>query len=696
MKTRKLIVATLLFMLVTVLFAFTNKTEAASSSGLGNLRIIKERMGIETYEPEFKQVQGPYEVTYKHQLNTGNDDRTINVWKIVSANENTTEKLPDLYCLRAGLGFATEGNVDNPENIVNYDLAFNLPEDYEKVKTYLSGLNSEVTIFEDKDSFNAVLKILDIMLLEKDMQNSEKVQAYLMEYAGYTSDDFTSKPLSVLSSADIEVIQQLAIWYFTNQEDKTIIEEGKEVTYKPYHIEELNRVYTMLSCENEDFYNTYDEIDVTNPDGTVTTRKNYKYVGYNDANHPYNSEFDNNAHAILYGAMRQDAANRLYKTLISTGKAAATEIKLDTTNTSGLYTPVNREIIVYLAGENTAIQQPVVQIKEKEADIALRKFISKVNDEELETSRAPKVDTSKFNTLIGDKFQTTAIYNHPKKPVSVSAEDIVTYTIRLYNEGEIPAYIKEIRDYLPMWLQIDLTDTRGYWRALDENNPSVFVSTPYCEIVGAGGLLDYEEIKEEAKADPSLLYLPNIKIPAAKKNTAEDAKQEDSYILSYVDLEIKCKVKKDTPKEIAQTNIAEITKMTSDLAGEKILKDRDSEVANAIIPTNEENPAEPSYRPNYTGGDNEKTPYYNEENVVKAENGDKYYPGEQDDDDFDKVVISHFDLALRKFITKTGKSPVNNRIPEVIYKDRKNIIQSQERSSTCYDRRHCNIHNKNI
>lgn len=683
MKTKKLIVAVLLFMLVTVLFAFGTETEAASSSGLGNLRIIKERIGQETYEPELKQVQGPYTVTYKHQLYTGNDNRTINVWKIVSGNTDTTEKLPDLYCLRAGLGFMTEGNVDNPENVVNYNLAFDLPEDYEKVKTYLSGLNSEVTIFEDKDSFNAVLKILDIMLLEKDMQDTEKVKEYLINYAGYTNEDFENQPLSVLSSADIEVIQQLAIWYFTNQEDKTVTEEDGEETYTPYHNEELSRLYSMLSCENENFYNTYDEVNVTNPDGTIETRKNYKYVGYDDPVHPYNTELttEGTPTPILYGKMRQDAANNLYKALISNGKAAATEVKNDTTNTNGLYTPLNREITVYLAGENTAIQQPVVQIKEKEADIALRKFISEVNGEELETSREPKVDTSKFNTLVGDKFQTTAEYYHPKKAVSVSAEDIVTYTIRLYNEGEIPAYIKEVRDYLPTWLQIDITDTRGYWRVVDEDNPSVYKTTPYCEIVGAGGLLDYEAIKKEAETDSSALYLSNIKIPAAKKNTDENAKPEESYILSYVDIEIRCKVKKETPKEIAQTNIAEVIKMTSDLEGEKALKDRDSQIANAIIPTNQENSAEPAYRPNYTGGDNQNNEenkikdYYDEANVIKNAQGDKYYPGQQDDDDFDKVIISHFDLALRKFITKTGESPVNNRIPEVIYKDRKTIIR---------------------
>ncbi|MDE5830896.1 MAG: thioester domain-containing protein, partial [Clostridia bacterium] len=400
MKTKKLIIAILLFVAITVLFAFTNQIDAASSSGLGNLKITRERIAMENYVPEVPTSAGPYTVTYKHQLYTGNTSITKNVWKIVSANENTTEKLPDLYCLRAGLGFTFEGDVENDKNIVNYNLAYDMSysKDYEQIKTFLSGLNSEVTIFEDKDSFNAVLWILDNMLLEKDMQYADKVKAYLMNYAGYESADFTDNPLSILSSADIEVIQQLAIWYFTNPESPEDTEVSEYPNYKAYHDRTLPFLYTMLSCEEEDFYNTYYETEVNNSDGTQTTVKNYKYVAYQDNNHPYNSEYySSGIKKSSYGVARQSAAQKLYLALITNGEAAATVVKNDTTNKDGLYTPVNREITVYLAGGDdesgleVAKQQPVVQVKEKEADIALRKFISKINNKELEVSREPKV-----------------------------------------------------------------------------------------------------------------------------------------------------------------------------------------------------------------------------------------------------------------------------------------------------------------
>lgn len=40
-----------------------------------------------------------------------------------------------------------------------------------------------------------------------------------------------------------------------------------------------------------------------------------------------------------------------------------------------------------------------------------------------------------------------------KKLINVNVGDIVTYTIRVYNEGEIDGYVKEITDHLPQYLE---------------------------------------------------------------------------------------------------------------------------------------------------------------------------------------------------------------------------------------------------
>ena len=39
------------------------------------------------------------------------------------------------------------------------------------------------------------------------------------------------------------------------------------------------------------------------------------------------------------------------------------------------------------------------------------------------------------------------------------------------------------------------------------------------------------------------------------------------------------------------------------------------------------------------------------------------FPGEQDDDDFEKLTLKEFDLALRKFITGVNNEDITSRIP---------------------------------
>lgn len=623
MKTKKLIIGSLLFLVITVAFACMNNTKAAS--GLGYLKIVRDRTAIEKYEPVLADTEGPYTVVYRHQINKNNTNLTKNVWKIVTSTEtgDITNQVPDLYCLRAGLGFTNEnGSADNSDPVL-YDQAFdidgldkaNVQENgYKRIQNYLSA-TSKITIFkeEEKANFNSVLWILDHMLLED--ATEEEVKAYLIEYAGYRESDFTNKPLSILSKADIDAVQQLAIWYFTNTE----VEEG-------YHNENFTTLFVSMNSA-ESLYNT-----------------NGEYIGFSGRFNVPNEFGDTQR----YGTWRQDAAKTLYTNLITAKGLRTTGTNNIPVNVNGLYEPV-REITVYLAGEGEAEeQQPVVQIREKQADISLRKFITKIDNAKGTTlldganSRVPDVDTTNFNKVVNEKLQTTAIYNHPKKPVTVKIGDIVTYTIRLYNEGEVPAYVKEVKDYLPEYLKYvdDNDEMAGFW-GLDASS-YIATSTEYCQIVGAGGLLDFKTIQDKT--------LQNVLIPAAKKNiNATDSKE--SYILSYVDIQIQCEVTQNAVSEIAMTNIAEVTVMT-DKDG-NVLVDRDSNIGidpgngNVKLPPNIEFPSLPDY---------------------KSEEADRlaYVPGQEDDDDFDKVIIKNpgVDLALRKFISSIGDTEYN-RTPQV-------------------------------
>lgn len=238
-------------------------------------------------------------------------------------------------------------------------------------------------------------------------------------------------------------------------------------------------------------------------------------------------------------------------------------------------------------------------------DLALRKFIIAVgkdtNIEETEYlknsdgtyTRAPIVDTSKLNTTDENgKLITTAIYNHTKEPVELSVNDYVIYMLRVYNEGDIAGYASEIKDHLPEYLEyVDGEFNDQYKWSVSEDGRTVTTK-----------------------------YLSNHLIDAT---TTDD---NGKIILSYKEVPIMCKVK-DTAKSSEKiTNIADITEYRDE--DKNIVTDRDSKSDNLIIPVDSELPG---YK------DDEK--------------GD-YIPGQEDDDDFEKVVVRTFDLALRKWVTQ--------------------------------------------
>ena len=87
-----------------------------------------------------------------------------------------------------------------------------------------------------------------------------------------------------------------------------------------------------------------------------------------------------------------------------------------------------------------------------------------------------------------------------------------------------------------------------------------------------------------------------------------------------------CKVK-DTAKTSENiTNIADITEYLDE--NKKPVNDRDSQEDNVNLPEDENLPG---YKEDETG---------------------EYIPGQQDDDDFEKVIVKEFDLALRKWVTQ--------------------------------------------
>jgi uncharacterized repeat protein (TIGR01451 family) len=262
-----------------------------------------------------------------------------------------------------------------------------------------------------------------------------------------------------------------------------------------------------------------------------------------------------------------------------------------------------------------------------EFDLSLRKFITAVNEEELKNidgtyTREPIVDVS---PLI--QGSNTAIYNHPKTSVAVAREDIVTYTIRVYNEGEVDGYVKEITDHLPEQLEFIVNDelnVRYGWKVSEDGRTiTTDITSPDTE---------YSATRDE-------IY--------AERTTEEDKillKAFNGEKLDYIDVQVRCKVKKDIDITKKITNIADITDFAD--GNNQPVEDRDSEEDNVELPSDEDLPG------------------YKDDEISS---GKDYIPGQEDDDDFEKLIIeeiiSKFDLALRKFITGVNDTQIDSRVP---------------------------------
>ena len=251
----------------------------------------------------------------------------------------------------------------------------------------------------------------------------------------------------------------------------------------------------------------------------------------------------------------------------------------------------------------------------KELDLSLRKFITGVNDEQI-TNRVPQVDV----TNLANGTETTAIYNHTKEPVKVTLGSVVEYTIRVYNEGEVDGYVEEIKDHIPDQLEFlpdNATNQEYRWEMLDAN----------------GNVTENVEEAVAIRTD----YLSKANEQTAGEN---EILAFDGQNLAYKDVKVAFRVIETDPMPEKITNIADISDFTDD-DGNKV-PDRDSEEDNVDIPSDEDLP-----------------------NYKDDESDQDYVPGQQDDDDFEKVEIAEFDLSLRKFITAVNDSEITNRIPQV-------------------------------
>lgn len=254
-----------------------------------------------------------------------------------------------------------------------------------------------------------------------------------------------------------------------------------------------------------------------------------------------------------------------------------------------------------------------VVLNGKYFDLSLREFVSQVieiDGNSLSYKREPNVNVESL--LNGN---TSADYKGTKGPVGIKIGDTIIYTIRIYNEGQVDGYADEITAHLPEELQY----------VNDEFNAS------------NGWIID--------KTDETQRTLKTMKL---SKQDDEDNKikafDTEKKSIEYKDVQLKLKVKSSAQNMKEITLISEITKSSNDIN----LIDRDNK-ATLVLPSDAE-------LQKYKG---------NTQNKEELSDVNYSYQGQEDDDDFEKVILQKFDLSLRTFVTAIDNNVINDRIPNV-------------------------------
>ena len=578
------------------------------------------------------------------------------VWKIAeydSENGKTADLSKTIYCIKGGPGFgSSDMATGGVPTISKYTQKFNLKDLASIPSTYSK-------ILPTGSNYNSLMWLLDNIYIMPAIgtDNTTAREEFL-------KSKIPNELYDLITDDDIDAVQQLAIWYFTNPSgDKYHYETsnfkinsianvdsnyasmgdifGDDGWDREDAIEALFQYYITNAKANSNYKSTN---NTTSPIEIVKSNATMTKVGSNYVAGPYkinqllnidytlNATFtDINGTTITPSIGIKDVSGNVTATTKTLKELVGQEFYLimpTSSNISGIKMTVNtsytsKTVDYWSVADAPTTEQPVVIVNEtplnfsdttsivvpKPFDLSLRKFITNINGTEI-TNRIPQVDVSK----LASGEATTATYNHTKTPLKVAIGDVVTYTIRVYNEGDIDGYVEEITDHLPEQLEFIVDDQVNI-----EYGWKIASST------------DLKTIKTE--------YL-------SKANETTDGANKISAFngttLAYKDVKIKCKVVATDPMADKITNIADITKFTD--GDGNTVTDRDSQENNVNLPT---------------GKDLEN---YKDSEINR---GEEYIPGQQDDDDFEKLTLKEFDLSLRKFITGVNGTAITNREPQV-------------------------------
>lgn len=664
--------------------------------------------------------------------------------------ETPYKKFADsFYCIRGGKGFGSvefgnNSSANSTEYTVIEDMKSNANDVIAKYEKELYNINlnrTENIKFNDKtynnvNIYNAMLWIADNAYLPVSIENKYDALEYKTELL--TKIGIAKINQSMITDDDLEVIQQLAFWYFANYDENGKDESvsttnatpvnwlainGKNNVFEKIRANYLNRIYQYfiegalkegsnpdskirettdsdsvkikfdkntefklkentgstgtIVNPSENYYligpfkittndPRYNDFELTLKDGKGTIVNQYFYLEQQkdilartkifdvlDANLELikdDGDYENGDYKngdIKYVKYYNKYYIKLYKSAMEYVDIDCSKFSLKVSKT-GKWATAN---FLYATGND----QAVIEIKRDKAeaedeisterfDLALRKYITEVNGTKLEDTRVPDIDVTK----LASGEATTADYKHKKYPVEVKTEDIVTYRFTVYNEGDIEGYVYSITDYLPQGLEFDA-----------KSNPE-FIEAKTSGEYTAEELEGKEYIYSINKEKNTITI---SKIPAQGETGLQPylfgLNPFDGEKLDSKSIDIKFKVSAETSaNDMVLTNIATMDYTSAPRPQEEKIKDRDSKPENFTEPTAEDL-LEPL--PGYKG---------NEENKNDLTDSKYHYKGQEDDDDFEKIIIkgTPFDLSLRKFITKLNGTELKDekdRTPKI-------------------------------
>ena len=667
-----------------------------SFTGISSVHAAGEKLSVKVYKNTNSRETGLYKV---NNGGTVSGQTQAEVFKLVAKDGNggasdndaysATNANRMIYCMYQGVGLG----VDSSYNKV-YDLHYNMKEEINA--SHLGRLPRE------EDTYNKLVWVLNNIVDPYDDDAVNEIYNKIVEKYNLQGRMCDFNYLKNQTEGDVkykfidafETAQQAAVWRYTNFNSANYSPNFKvgqnsyrdlnyysgmfnpyEYLYR-YLVDEADKAvqngYTYNQKEEQaveitgesitdditsDSYYIVGPIQITNPDllndfkikvtigNSEQTITNSVYV--------YNKNKEGIGTGNTLAKIKNLAENGVSKFYLGIPKVEHTKGYL----ISGIYNKTIRNITYWTTESDITNTQPVAVIKnttkefeaKKEFDItphnidlALRKWITQINGQDVE-SREPEVtDTdvvnlakriNGFTTVDTPDCYTTSVKKHTKKPIAVHAGDIITYKIRVYNEGDTDVTGIAITDQITSNLEFvtDSTEFQNNWTLYDgHSNVAVHVK--------------------------------NVTIG----KFFEDGKQELTYKasdLKHYDVEIKCRVKSTATYRSLLKNIAEISMAST--ADSQITKDIDSTFNNIADYVED----------------------YKNYNPVSAEEGKGY----EDDDDYERLYIpkpESFDLALRKYITKVNGTAVTSREPEITEEYKQQFVNNTGKFATTIEKDH--------